>query len=324
MARVMQSFSLHGAPVDSSTKTRYSVFKDPREGAFSMEVPEGWKVQGGTTRPSSVLIQGSVQATSPDGATFVYAGDTFPVYTEPNALLAQAGIGPGGTYTGPDGYHSPVQPYSPGTAFLTAYLVPQRTGGSFQVLRNTDASALAARLDTIAGVNQFDAGDLEYSFSKRGQPYRGGAVCITEELTAPATKLWHVWRLLLFEAPEGREQEAASVLVHMAETFRIDQQWAAAQAQTTAQQSRILADEQSATSKSISDGYWGRQAALDDISRRRSNATLGVVDVVDPAGSSFKVENGSNYYWIDDRGSVVGTQTSTRPDVDFRQIVALP
>jgi hypothetical protein len=206
-------------------------------------------------------------------------------------------IQPSYTYRGADGYHSPVQPYSPGTAFLTGYLVPQRTSGSFQVLRNADASALAARLDTIAGVNKFDAEELEYGFSNGGQPYRCGAICITEELTAPATKLWHVWRLLLFEAPEGREQEAAAVLVHMAETFRIDQQWAAAQAQTTAQQSRILADEQSATSKSISDGYWGRQGALDDISRRRSNATLGVVDVVDPAiGSSFKVENGSNYY----------------------------
>ena len=49
------------------------------------------------------------------------------------------------------------------------------------------------------------------------------------------------------------------------------------------------------------------------------------MDVVDPAtGSSFKVENGSNYYWIDDRGSIVGTDTSTQPSVDFRQIVALP
>jgi hypothetical protein len=184
--------------------------------------------------------------------------------------LAQAGIGRGGTYPYPDGYNSPVQPYAPGTAFLTGYLVPQRTAGSFQVLRDADASALAARLDTIAGVNRFDAGELEYGFSKGGQPYRGGGVCITEEITAPATKNWHVWRLLLFEAPEGREQEAAGVLVHMAETFRIDQQWAAAQAQTTAQQSRILADEQSATSKSISDGYWGRQAALDDIEARSS------------------------------------------------------
>ena len=129
----------------------------------------------------------------------------------------------------------------------------------------------------------------------------------------------------MFEAPQAREAEAAAALVHMATSFQIDQKWAAAQARTTAQQSQILAKELADTSKSISDGYWGRQASLDDISRRRSNATLGVVDVADPAtGSSFKVENGSNYYWIDDRGSIVGTDTSTQPSVDFRQIVALP
>lgn len=325
LARVMQSFRLRGPPANASARPRYATFTDPVERAFSMEVPEGWKVQGGTKRPSTAAVQGSVQATSPDGAIVVYAGDEFPIYSEPSALLAQGGIGRGGTYTFPDGYRSPVQPYAPGTSFLTGYLLPQRMGGGYQVLRNVDAAALASQLTTVAGVNRYDAGELEYGFTKGGQAYRGGALCITEEVTTPSGKLWHVWRLSMFEAPQAREAEAAAALVHMATSFQIDQKWAAAQARTTAQQSQILAKELADTSKSISDGYWGRQASLDDISRRRSNATLGVVDVVDPAtGSSFKVENGSNYYWIDDRGSIVGTDTSTQPSVDFRQIVALP
>jgi len=82
----MQSFRLRGPPADASVRPRQATFTDPVERAFSMEVPEGWKVQGGTKRPSTAAVQGSVQASSPDGAIVVYAGDEFPIYSEPSAL----------------------------------------------------------------------------------------------------------------------------------------------------------------------------------------------------------------------------------------------
>jgi hypothetical protein len=64
---------------------------------------------------------------------------------------------------------------------------------------------------------------------------------------------------------------------------------------------------------------------MDEISRRRSNAILSVEDVVDPTtGREFKVESGSNYYWIDHRGTIVGTQTDSRPNLDFRELTRLP
>jgi hypothetical protein len=64
---------------------------------------------------------------------------------------------------------------------------------------------------------------------------------------------------------------------------------------------------------------------MDELSRRRENAILGVEDVVDPVtGRELKVESGSNYYWIDHRGDIVGTQTDTRPNLDFRELTRLP
>ena len=68
-----------------------------------------------------------------------------------------------------------------------------------------------------------------------------------------------------------------------------------------------------------------RNAIDDEIARRRSNATLGVVDVADPAtGRRMTVESGTNYYWVDQRGAIVGTNTDTRPSVDFRALLQLP
>jgi hypothetical protein len=47
--------------------------------------------------------------------------------------------------------------------------------------------------------------------------------------------------------------------------------------------------------------------------------------VVDPyTGRRTTVESGSNYYWIDQRGAIVGTDTDTRPNIDFRALVRLP
>jgi hypothetical protein len=89
--------------------------------------------------------------------------------------------------------------------------------------------------------------------------------------------------------------------------------------------SRIAAQTQEAVSNIISDTYWSRQKTMDEISRRRENAILGTVDVVDPAsGKQIKVDNSANYYWMDNRGMIAGTQTDTRPNLDFRELTKLP
>ena len=63
----------------------------------------------------------------------------------------------------------------------------------------------------------------------------------------------------------------------------------------------------------------------DELSRRRSNANRGVVDVIDQtSGQEFQVESGSNYYWIDHRGNIVGTDIYTRPTIDFQEMLQLP
>jgi hypothetical protein len=78
-------------------------------------------------------------------------------------------------------------------------------------------------------------------------------------------------------------------------------------------------------SRLVNDSYWTRHQNDSEMSRRQSNATLGVVDAVDPdTGSRFKVESGSGYYWIDNAGHIAGTQTDTAPNVDFRQLVVMP
>jgi hypothetical protein len=322
LARIVGSFALHGPPVDEGAGPTYQLWEDPAEGAFSLEIPEGWAGQGGAIRPSSVLVQGSFEATSPDGEVVMSLGDAYPFFTEPSDVLAFGGIGEGGTYVAPDGYSSPVEWYAPGASFVTRFLLPQRIPDA-EITREEDRPDLAQQLVTI-GINRYDVGEVEYRFVRDGRPFVGGALAITELLSTDVGSSWHVWRLYLFEAPEDRYGEAVSALLHAADTFAIDAEWAQMQAEITAEQSAIIADMGDAVSESISEGYWGRQGVLDALSERRSDATLEVEPVADPlTGEPIEVESGSNYYWVDPRGTIVGTDVHTAPDADFRELVRI-
>lgn len=155
LARVLGSFVARGQKVEEARAPRYVRWEDPRERAFSVEVPDGWRATGGTVRPSTVLVQAELEATSPDGALTMAVGDRYPVFVEPNAMLSFAGIGEGGTYVDPSGYPSPVRRYAPGSAFVEEYVLPDRAPG-FVVTAERDRSDLAGRLATY-GINRYDA-----------------------------------------------------------------------------------------------------------------------------------------------------------------------
>ena len=75
---------------------------------------------------------------------------------------------------------------------------------------------------------------------------------------------------------------ADEIMKHIAETWQWNPQWAMMQLRNEGATSEIL----SATANQIADEAARRQRARDavedEMARRRSNATLGIVDVVDP------------------------------------------
>jgi hypothetical protein len=326
-ARILASFRLAGQAVGGrkpAPELRYVRWQDPREGAFSTELPQGWRADGGTLRPTTLLVQARIEAASPDGEVTLLAGDAFPVYAEPNPTLAFAGYRAGDTFPDPMGYPTPIAAYAPGVEYALRAVVPQRAGNGARLIRRAARPDLAHRLATV-GINRFDAGEAEYAFSRRGRDFRGWVVCITERVAAPAVTHWHVWRLFLVEAPAERFDEASAALVHLAATLRIDPGWAQRQARLTAAQIGIITEMGNATSQTIVEAYEGRQRTLDEIHRRGANARREVDEVVDShTERKFTVASGSNYYWVDDRGTVVGTDTEARPSVDFRELTRLP
>ena len=84
----------------------FTTWRDPREGAFTLSVPQGWEVSGGAMRRSAVDITHVVRAGTPEGRVQIFINDADIVAHEvPNQLTAMAGLREGqmtkGAWGGP-------------------------------------------------------------------------------------------------------------------------------------------------------------------------------------------------------------------------------
>ena len=331
-ARVLASVRLSGAPAAGGQPAPNWVrWQDPKENAFSFEIPSGWNATGGLFRFASVDIRPAWQLVSPDGQVRITGGDAeIPSFTLPSPTLAMGGFREGSWYSPGYGVNMIVRRYLPGLAFAREYVTGKVARGCTELTftesreRPDAVQALNAVYSQYGayGVSlSLSAGEVAFTCRQNAQPMSGYYFAGTQ-LTQT---IWRVEHLCGFLAFLPRAAEAQAVLHHIIGSSQVNPQWYAMQQGITASTSRIVARTSEAISNIINETYWNRQAVMDEISRRRSNVTLGVEDVIDPlTGRQIKIESGSEYYWIDHRGTIVGTQTDTRPNLDFRQLIRLP
>lgn len=337
---MLQSFRF-GEPEEgrgtAGPRVQYVKFSDPAEQAFTLDVPEGWQTQGGTNRRAAVDVVHALLTVSPDQKILIQFNDpNIPAFAIPSPMLVSTGFREGSWYSPGYGVRNLVKRYTPGGQFLKEYLQQnyQPRVEQFAFVSQADRPDIVAGFNRIyaglqsAGV-QFirHAGEAAFRFSRGGEPYVGFGMALTQVVYMPSMQggNWNVDTLLVYTSPESQAEFAQSVFSHMFESIRWNPQWLASQQQLTADVSSIVAQTSQEISKIISDTYWTRQGVMDNINRKFSNYILGVTDVTDPeTGQTWKVEAGHNFYWAKPGGDVVaGTNTYTRPDIDFRPLKEL-
>lgn len=339
MAGIMAGFRATGAPIrenqDKEPPVRYVRWTDPREQAFSVEVPQGWQVNGGLFRFASVDIRGAIEVVSPDGEVRITAGDAeLPTFTVPTQMHMMTGFREGSWYSPGYGVNMMVRRYMPGLAFAQEYAASKVARGCTDVQvtearERPDAvqavNEVNARFGVYGVAQQLTAGEVFFGGKLGGRDVAGYCFAGTQLTQTGEMGLWKVEHLFTALATREKKDLARDVLVHMIESYQINPQWAAMQQGITANTSKIVSQTHEEISGIIQGAYESRQRSDDEISRRRSNAILGVEDVIDPVtGRELKIESGSNYYWIDHRGTIVGTDTHTLPGLDFREMIRLP
>jgi len=315
----------------AAPKIQYASWQDPVEQAFTLDVPQGWQVQGGTYRRASVDLVHVLQAVSPDQKVRIQFNDSnLPIFAIPSQTLAWANFTEGAWYSPGYGVRMLVKRYTPGLNFLNEYLQQNYKPrlNQFEIVSQNERPDIVANFNRIYGQFQTNgvqftlhAGEAAFRFDQNGTPFIGYGLAMTQVVYMPAMQggNWNVALMLITTCPASDAALVQETANHMFLSMKINPQWEASQQQLAGNVSQIVSQTNQEISKIINDAYWTRQGVMDNISRKFSNYILGVTDVVDPeTGQTWKVEAGHNFYWAKPYGNVVvGSETFTRPDIDF-------
>ncbi len=308
----------------------WQLFSDPNEGAFQLEMPQGWKNSGGTARRTALQYRNWAVAISPDGETILAINDAAEgSYITPSPMLAATGFGPGSMYNGGGNLYV-VAPFQPGAQFAISWgqrKLPAHCA-SIRVTGSRPLPDLARQINAYMGGTgiTYDYGEAQFACDKNGMAMN--AYVFARTLLAGVGGqggLWYADIIEAFLAPAPVAGMAAGLLAHMVKSARLNPSWVARQSQTTMDVSRIATQTNAAISDSLMRGWEQRGAILDRVMEEGSRARLGIDVYSDPVtGTEYTVANTSNHYWTDAGGNIVGTQTADPPGPGFRQMNRVP
>jgi hypothetical protein len=201
-----QSAPAPRAATDPAAGVQWTQFADPAEHAFTMRVPAGWRVQGGTVRKNPIEIPMGVNATSPDGGiTIFYSDPNVPIYSVPAPVMGMAGLRAGMIYNMGQGVSTVIEPYMDGATFAARWRLGRIGNGCAQVRLITSR----ARPDTTQGLDRayaqlrtsVKAGEASFACSLQRKSAGGYVFAAHELVRSPPTtrrprpmRSWRAWR----------------------------------------------------------------------------------------------------------------------------------
>ncbi len=334
-------------PVPAPSVT-WVTYADPAEHAFTIQVPQGWNISGGSRRMSTIEIRSGVDARSPDGAIDLFYGDlNIPIFTVPSPMLAMAGLRPGMIYNPGYGQQFVIMPYMNGENFAAQWggkrVAGDCTGVSLvRAQGRPDASRSIDMAYAQGGVQtSILAGEANFSCTAGGGRADGYVFAATELVQTQTSSLWDVKGFAGFVAPAARAGDASALLSHMVASFSIDPNWAAQQAQVTAQTNRIVEQ----TNQVVSNAIIQNGRTLSEMSDRifqagqaRSNeqfnavenydekAVRGTSDYVNPeTGTTYgNLDNSKAHQYVNPSGQTFGTDSENSPGPGWTELQRVP
>lgn len=200
----------------------YITWNDPNENAFSLEVPQGWNIEGGFYRNDAFDERPYVRATSPDGKITINSFDpriarNFVVPTAPQAQLA--GAAEGSVFN--NGVTKfPVMRQLSGADFAELYLDNYPEAGSTGITITSKKDSGPSDKDNF--------GRLTYSGYKNGELMAGAVSARTQNF---GYSEWILTHLSSYLAPASQEDFALSVCQHMVDTLKTNPKWLSANTQ---------------------------------------------------------------------------------------------
>ena len=282
------------------------LWKDPSEGAFTVDVPSGWKIEGGVVRP---YIDAALKIIATSGDKGIQIENPYPpIYTVPNQVLEFSGFTEGSRYNPSGGVSQDmiVMPEKSAQNYIETILAKNL---NLKVDSINTRDDLIAKIPKLSYITQTTA--AEATLSGDGKIHK--VIVIEQGISVAGTSLWYVG-LTHYFAPENEIAQVEQIATAMDKSFKLDPTWVAKEQVEVAKRSQIISQTQSEISDIISSTFEYRSSTQDEMADKWSDAILGVQDVYDPStGENYTVPNTSKYYWTDGLNTVVGTDTHDSP-----------
>ena len=304
----------------------YARWVDPREGAFAVELPAGWRTEGGLQR-TTWNRRVAYQSASPDGRALLFNGDaSLPrMFILPNEITARYGGGMNQNWS-PDAQI--VAPFQSAEQ-MGAWLVRQRFGGEPTGTRpRPDLVEIVRRNPLLTtGVSTATAADVEF----RLPDGRIGVLTLTTfgSVTPGVGGSWWADNVHGFIAPPQQAGQLGRALAHMVATIQVNPAWDRGERQHELrlgqQYTAYLQYSQRLQQQTIEQ----RWASEDAIQRSRRDLLGGTVRLQDPqTGEVFETQARERYYYrvvAADRPTALGTEVdaSPLPQIDLRRLLTV-
>lgn len=335
MLAMLRSFTFNGAPSDAAALENRSVavpqlsyrkYRDPNEGAFTLDVPANWKVEGGIVRRSEVDINSYVQAVSPEGLVVVIGDANIPKFTTPTQMLAMSGLGEGARYSPFPGNVMIVQRYIPGAAYahLHAGHFAQRMGVSgLRIHQPRERAELRKTIPSI-GVTT-TGGDVRFGGTRSASACEGYVLASTSIMTMQGVEggMWNVQSLVSYVGPAGMGAIAEAVIARMLGSIQMNPHWVAQQRRESAEAYRAVKETNDYIAGLFRETREYQQRVQDRQNREFGDYIRGVVRLRDTeSGEVFEGRAGNNYYWrIRHSDTLVGSDISVPPpNIDLTEM----
>jgi len=326
--------TLNGATPSGQTWTK---FTDPSEQSFFVDVPVGWKVDGGLTRYGALDVRPWVKVVSPDSLITAFIGDgKISPCTMPTAQGTALGFGIGSSYNG-----TIVQPYVPARQFAERYAktLLKTFLTDVQVTEEHNHPDVAAAVNGTVGTTKSEAASIKLTGMYGNTPAVAYFLAVTKATVAYGTGMWWVTKIAGVVGPAERDTEGLSVILHMLQSFEVNPAWESNSLRNTAAVSQHYRQVSQQVSRSISErywsqqahndkmnqAYWNRQATQDRAANNFSNYIRGVENVRDATtGQNFQVQYGPASHYIDSGSNYIVGSDQGAPAPDWRELIRLP
>jgi len=300
--------------------------RDTQEQAFSIDVPRGWKVQGGLLRKGPLDPRAEVDMTSPDGRVNMRVGDWgLPPFTVPTGQMERFGFTEGKEYApGHPPTATIVAHYRPGHDFADLYGQARFS----KVCQTLEAKSLKTMAPVFSaprdGPTTTTAGEAIYRCAGNGQEKVAYVYAETSLYQANGVANWRVSCVLSFLAPKDLAAATYKMVFQSAASFTENPQWDLQQARITAANAAAALKNFQMTLQQTQARYRQWSSSMMRQGQSFSDALNGQTLTVDPAtGQKREVWTGTgSTRWIDGLGNVVSSNLS--PGSSFRALQDVP